>query len=477
MTTKSKLKFDCIVIGAGVGGAVAANRLAKSGLQVMLLDAGSGFDKTKSVATSIFSHYWNGGIVPLFGPFTCPFGQAKVLGGGTVINGALIWPLPEEVRNDWARLIPGSVFASDTWKKIQDEIFKEFSVNDQHSSYLQGNYASKLLHSVAEKRKLQILPVPRATSNCQNFNRCGSGCIVDAKNTASSVLLSGQTNITISSKSFAYKIQRENDEWLVKFSVDKHKKIAQAPRVILSSGATESAILLRKSNLSKKAGSTFKFHLNFKVLAKFDKPIDPRNGTILTHQIQEYMTEGILMMSSNFRMSYLASSLSHLMPKHFKEYINNYNKMGIYTVMIRPNVKASVNGFMGQTYGFWQWDQESFERTKRGIKLLAELLFDAGARDVILPIKNKMPVVFEKYELRKVLKELKQEELIGVSVHGMSACRMGTSSESSVVDTNGQVWGHEGLYVMDSSILPDNIGESPQGTILTVVDMLIRKWF
>ena len=69
-----------------------------------------------------------------------------------------------------------------------------------------------------------------------------------------------------------------------------------------------------------------------------------------------------------------------------------------------------------------------------------------------------------------------ENELIGVSVHGMSACKMGNSPENSIVDLNGQVWGHDNLYVFDSSILPTNTGESPQGTILNTVDLLLKKW-
>ena len=42
------------------------------------------------------------------------------------------------------------------------------------------------------------------------------------------------------------------------------------------------ANLLRKSKLSKTAGKNFKFHLNYKIIAKFKDSIDPEKGTILT---------------------------------------------------------------------------------------------------------------------------------------------------------------------------------------------------
>ena len=72
--TMSSLNFDVIVIGSGAGGAIAANRIINRGNSVLLLEAGNNFSKDDSVTKSLFQNYWNGGVVPLFGPFTCPFG-------------------------------------------------------------------------------------------------------------------------------------------------------------------------------------------------------------------------------------------------------------------------------------------------------------------------------------------------------------------------------------------------------------------
>ena len=88
--TMPNSNFDFIIIGSGVGGALAANRVLAKGNSVLLLEAGSSFSRNTSITKSLFKNYWNGGVVPLFGPFTCPFGEAKVFGGGSVINGALI---------------------------------------------------------------------------------------------------------------------------------------------------------------------------------------------------------------------------------------------------------------------------------------------------------------------------------------------------------------------------------------------------
>ena len=93
---KNSPPYDNIIIGSGVAGSLIAKRLTANRKSVLLIEAGDEFDPEQSIVKSIFSNYWNGGILPMMGPFNVPFGQAKVLGGGSIINGALFWRLPEK---------------------------------------------------------------------------------------------------------------------------------------------------------------------------------------------------------------------------------------------------------------------------------------------------------------------------------------------------------------------------------------------
>jgi choline dehydrogenase-like flavoprotein len=473
--TISKLNFDVIVIGSGVGGALSANRILNMGKKVLLIEAGSSFSKDDSITKSLFKNYWNGGVVPLFGPFTCPFGEAKVFGGGSIINGALMWNLPKQIQQKWSKLLPNSVFNSSDWNFTEKKINNEFGVSNNHLSYLHGNNASKLLAKEAIKQNINVVQVPRSVKNCKNSNRCGSGCPENAKYTVDFLYLKSHPSLTILKEAIVFKIKKSKQKWDVHYKYKNQKKSISAEKVIIAAGATESANILRKSKLSNNAGKFFQFHMNFKLLAKFKENIQAEHGTILTHQVQEYMDDGILMMSSNHKKPYLASSLAHLPPSKFLNYMKISSNIGIYTVQIKPEVKASIHNIFGQTFGLWKWNKSSFIKTKKGIEILAKLLLDAGAEEVILPIKSRN-IIKNEFELQVLLEECNEKDLIGLSVHGMSACRMGDSPKNSVVDLNGQVWGNDNLYVLDSSILPSNIGESPQGTILTTIDLMLQKW-
>ena len=45
---------------------------------------------------------------------------------------------------------------------------------------------------------------------------------------------------------------------------------------------------------------------------------------------------------------------------------------------------------------------------------------------------------------------------------------MGSTAEHSVVDGDGRVWGVDGLYVADGSVLPTSLGVNPQLAIMSV---------
>lgn len=54
------------------------------------------------------------------------------------------------------------------------------------------------------------------------------------------------------------------------------------------------------------------------------------------------------------------------------------------------------------------------------------------------------------------------------SAHQMSTCRMSGSRDQGVVDQNGKVWGVDGLWVADASVLPSATGVNPMVSVMGV---------
>lgn len=61
-----------------------------------------------------------------------------------------------------------------------------------------------------------------------------------------------------------------------------------------------------------------------------------------------------------------------------------------------------------------------------------------------------------------------------VTVHNLGGARMGTSPQEGVVDVDGQVFGHPGLYVVDGAALPGATGGNPSLTIAAVAERCLQ---
>jgi cholesterol oxidase len=55
-----------------------------------------------------------------------------------------------------------------------------------------------------------------------------------------------------------------------------------------------------------------------------------------------------------------------------------------------------------------------------------------------------------------------------LTAHPLGGCPMGDDAATGVVDSNGEVFGHPGLYVIDGSIMPGPVGPNPSMTIAAV---------
>jgi cholesterol oxidase len=61
------------------------------------------------------------------------------------------------------------------------------------------------------------------------------------------------------------------------------------------------------------------------------------------------------------------------------------------------------------------------------------------------------------------------------SAHLLSSCRMAESAEDGVVDPDGEVFGHENLWICDASAMPYALGVNPALTISAVAERTAER--
>lgn len=477
----TKIRCEYLIIGSGAGGSVAALELTAEGKDVLLIEEGGDYNLKNSKDS--FSErmrllYRGGGVTPFIGSPIVGFGEGKTLGGSTVINGGLIWRTPEKILEQWEKNFNLTGYDKSSLSRHFEKIESILSVSKMNPLDKTHNLDSLKLWHGAKSLGWKIVPVPRALSKCIFNNECPSGCTSGAKKSMRDTYLplSIKNGLRVITNARAIQVKRNGSKNLttISFSKNKNKHLEViSDYVVLSGGAIQTPHLINKSGLNKKAGDKLEFHLNLKILAQFDDEINSNKGTMFTSQIQEFENDGILIMGSNYRLSYLASSFAHLDNKVISELVEKYNYCGLYVGQIKAESKGKINSTMSDPIVIWSMCDSDLVKSKLLLQKMCEVLFASGAIKLFLPVKNIPPIV-NLAELKKYLDIIKKSDLEMISVHAMSSCPMGTEIDS-IVDTSGRLNGTKNIIVCDASVLPTNIGESPQGTIMAFSHEIIQR--
>jgi len=128
-------------------------------------------------------------------------------------------------------------------------------------------------------------------------------------------------------------------------------------------------------------------------------------------------------------------------------------------------VRARIGGRAVATYDI---DERDATAIVRGIALLAEAMFAAGARRVMVPFEGYPDLTSgdDLPALRDARVDKRGMELF--TVHMMGTAAMGADPARHVCDPFGSVFGAEALHVADASLFPSPVGVNPMETIMAL---------
>lgn len=92
-----------------------------------------------------------------------------------------------------------------------------------------------------------------------------------------------------------------------------------------------------------------------------------------------------------------------------------------------------------------------------------------GSREYFRRVRQSMEDIAGALEGKMVHNPLSYLSRV-ITVHPLGGCPMGRAPEEGVVDANGEVFGHPGLYVADGSVMPGPTGPNPSLTIAALAD-------
>jgi hypothetical protein len=468
---KLEREFDFVIIGSGPGGAVSAKELQEAGFNTCILERGRTYNDNEIPPFSyneMLNQYKHAGITTTLGNANITYVEGATVGGGSEINSGLYHRTPAEILNIWREEY--ALIDSDS-KKL-DKYFKTVE-NALHVSYFpegQIPNASLILEAGANKIDWDVMEVPRWFKYDQN--KTGSGQKMTITKTYLKDYLDNGGRIYELAK--VKNLKKQSGRWNVYFNTDNGKKKITSKNIILSAGTIGTAQILKQSRLSKKAGRKFQMHPTIKVIAVFDEKINIEDMGVPVHQVKEFGPEISLGCSISSKPYLRIAMLDHFEHVHIVE--EKWRNMAIYYAMIIPEGEGSIHSIP-----FFNDPLVKYNLTKRdkknlaiGLKKLCELLLASGAIK-LFPSIRKGPIISKVKDLENLPYSVDLQETSLMTVHMFSSCPIGENKEKCVADSFGKVYGQEGLFISDGSMLPSAPGVNPQGSIMAFAHRNIEK--
>lgn len=479
---------DVAVIGTGAGGAVVGAELAEAGRDVIFLEEGS-YHPTSSfnpyLTESLPRLFRDAGGTIIMGRPPIPYAEGRCVGGSTVVNGGMTWRPPEHVLAEWERLTAQPDLGSKAMEPLLDRVERQIHAKPQHPSSIGED--SRLLEEGARRLGWRYEPNRRAQDRCVGSNQCLTGCPTGAKQST----LTSYMPRAMSRGARCLTEVRANRLWIERGRCvgvfgrainprTREQDIevrVRAKAVVVACGAIQTPFLLLRHRLgrpSRQLGKNFLCHPNTKVLGIYPHDIYAWQGVSQGGQIREFRDQGILIAENAVPPGTAAAQIPFI-GNEALELMRHYNAMAMTGVLVEDSHAGSVSRSFGSPMAKYSITHYDHARFLRGVRLLATLHFEMGARMVILPFSN-FHVAERIDDLAQIERTQRSRSTIELfTVHMMGTCRMGSRPERSVVGLNGEMWDLPGCYVADASLFPTAVGVNPQVTIMALATRVAQR--
>jgi choline dehydrogenase-like flavoprotein len=472
------VRADACVIGTGAGGAPVAKELAEAGLRVAMLEEGERFtagDMTARPRDMTATLYRDAGQVSTIGnpPILLPLGHS--VGGTTLVNSGTCFRTPAAVLELWARefgLEALTPQALDPFFRRVERILNVAQVPPE----LAGNNA------LVAKRGADALGwsgdfIYRNVRGCVGSGVCAFGCPTGAKQHTGEtyVPLAWQAGATTYSGCRARRILIERGRAIGVEAVTAGGGTlrVRTDLVVVACGAIHTPLLLKRNRLggeSGQLGRNLAIHPATAVRALFDEEIDMARGVPQSYFVDEFAADRIMFEGAAGPPDYLAMSLPFSRDRQ-RELMLRYRNLAQFGLMVSDTSRGSVRLRAGRPQIRYDLNAEDTAAFKRGIELLTELYWAAGATAVYPPVAGIDELRDgDSRALRE--RELRPRDLTLMAFHPLGTARADARPQHGVVDADLKLHGVESLYLADASVVPSSLGVNPQITIMALATRL-----
>jgi choline dehydrogenase-like flavoprotein len=482
--------FDYVIVGSGAAGASAARVLADTGASIAIVEEGPYVDP-KTFHDKVFKSFTRlfrnmGGQVARGRAFI-PVVQGSCVGGSTVVNSAIVWRLPEDIWQPWEREFGiGRAFSYRELSANWDLIERELSVAPTPSA-VWGNF-NRLMDDAKRKLGVDAGPTRRYVRDCQGSAQCLTGCPHGAKQSmlVSYLPYAEKRGATIFAAARVDDVEFEGGKavgvrgWfhVPQFNRNRARFRLRARKgVLVAASAIQTPQLLQASGVrSPHLGRHFQGHPGSPLIGLFDSPLDPWFGATQGYDAEHHRRNGRFKIETISLPPEIAFTRMPGVGRKWLESIGRATHSVIWAVQMRGYARGRVRKTIFGPDIQYDLTPQDMDQLRRGLRFTAELMFAAGAREVITGIhgfqdrltKPADAALLEKAPLDPACYSFILSHLFGTA-------RMSPDPKDGVVGTDFAVHGRRNLYVLDSSLFPTNMGVNPQHTIMAVAMQAAKK--
>jgi choline dehydrogenase-like flavoprotein len=477
------VEADVVVVGTGAGGAVVARELAEAGVAVVLVEDGDYVDRTQFTGRVFEMQqlmYKRGGATFSVGNTFIPIPLGRAVGGSTTVNSGTCFRAPDRVLSAWRDELGLGELGPDGMGKYFDRVESVLQVAPAKAELLGGN-ARVVARGAAALGLQHHGPLRRNAPDCDGKGVCVFGCPTDAKRSTnvSYVPLALKAGAELFTGCQVQRIIVESGAatGVVARTRGGHKVTIRARAVVIAAGALETPLLLARNNLcggSGELGRNLSIHPAAGMLAEFDENISAWNGIPQGYCIEDFHAEGILFEGAYTPLELTMSMVQQLGPR-LVELAERFDHVASFGFMVEDTSRGSVREALGQPVVTYMLGEGDVARVKRGVDLLAQVFFAAGARRVITPVHgfDELTSPADLDRLRRTT--IRASDLDLSAYHPLGTARMGTRPATSVVGPDHQAHDVDRLYVVDGSAVPSSLGVNPQVTIMALATRAAEK--
>ncbi|MGE5292482.1 MAG: GMC family oxidoreductase N-terminal domain-containing protein [Micromonosporaceae bacterium] len=501
----SRAVADAVVIGSGAGGAMAARTLARSGANVIIIEAGRRYAVSEfrdrqpldrfldlygatgadagpggawhpGAGSAHRAHRWSPRKRGVDG-LTVAVGRPPVLlmaghgvGGTTLVNSGTCYRTPARVVTRWRQ--PFGI-DMDGFGALLDEVEQTLQVAQAPLDVLGPNGLIAL--AGADKLGWRAEPLRRNAPGCGGSCQCAVGCPRNAKNGVhlNALPQACASGARIVTHAWAERILTEHGPGGRRAAgvqvVRPNGSVLEilAPIVVVAAGALHTPLLLRRSGLGghRSLGRGLAIHPALSVAGRFDERVLSWTGVLQSAGIEELHDQGILIEATASPPG-MSSFVLPGVGRALRRELDQADRLAFLGAMIADAPSGSVYGRHRPVVRYRLAPRDAAALRTAAVAM-GRVLFAAGAREVLSGLPGR-PAARDTPALAGLVAAAPVSAMHLAAFHPTGTARMGADPQRCPVDEEGRLRGAGGVWVADASVLPTCPEVNPQLTIMAM---------